>query len=163
MAPGEAPGDVSNDVHDARPRVLVLHGPNLNLLGTREPAVYGRTTLAEINAALVARGDAAGVAVECHQTNHEGALIDLLHGAVGRCRGVVINPGGYAHTSVALRDAVAAVGIPVVEAHLSNTEAREEFRHRSLVAAVCVGKVAGFGARSYLLALDGLLGSLGLG
>lgn len=162
-APGDVAGGVGGDALDARPRVLVLHGPNLNLLGTREPAVYGRTTLAEINASLVARGAAVGVAVECHQSNHEGALIDLLHGAVGRCKGVVINPGGYTHTSVALRDAVAAIGIPVVEAHLSNTEAREEFRHRSLVAAVCVGKVAGFGARSYLLALDGLLAGLGLG
>jgi 3-dehydroquinate dehydratase-2 len=145
-----------------RPRLLVLHGPNLNLLGTREPGIYGHTTLAEIDAALAVRAEAAGVTVECHQSNHEGALIDLLHGAMGRCQGVVINPGGYTHTSVALRDAVAAIGIPVVEAHLSNTEAREPFRHRSLVGAVCLGRVMGFGPRSYFLALDALIEHLGL-
>jgi 3-dehydroquinate dehydratase-2 len=145
-----------------RPRILVLHGPNLNLLGAREPDIYGRATLAEIDAALAVRAEAAGVAVECHQSNHEGALIDLLHGAMGRCRGVVLNPGGYTHTSVALRDAVAAIGVPVVEAHLSNTDAREPFRRRSLVGAVCLGRVMGFGARSYFLALDALIEHLGL-
>ena len=144
------------------PRILVLHGPNLNLLGAREPDIYGRATLAEIDAALAALAEAAGVAVECHQSNHEGALIDLLHGAKGRCQGVVLNPGGYTHTSVALRDAVAAIGIPVVEAHLSNTEARESFRRRSLVGAVCLGRVMGFGPRSYFLALDALIEHLGL-
>lgn len=144
------------------PRILVLHGPNLNLLGAREPDIYGRATLAEIDAALAVRAEAAGVAVECHQSNHEGALIDLLHGAKGRCQGVVLNPGGYTHTSVALRDAVAAIGIPVVEAHLSNTEARESFRRRSLVGAVCLGRVMGFGPRSYFLALDALIEHLGL-
>lgn len=151
------------DAPDTWPRVLVLHGPNLNLLGVREPRVYGRTTLAEIDTALVARGASMGVAVECHQSNHEGTLIDLLHGCIDRCRGVLFNPGGYTHTSVALRDAVAAIGLPVVEVHLSNTEAREDFRRVSLLATVCVGRVVGFGARSYLLALDGLLGHLGLG
>lgn len=145
-----------------RPRILVLHGPNLNLLGSREPDIYGRATLAEIDAALTARAEAAGVDVECHQSNHEGALIDLLHGAMGRCQGVVLNPGGYTHTSVALRDAVAAIGVPVVEAHLSNTEAREPFRRRSLVGAVCLGRVMGFGPRSYFLALDALIEHLGL-
>jgi len=145
-----------------RPRILVLHGPNLNLLGAREPDIYGRSTLAEIDAALAARAEVAGVAVECHQSNHEGALIDLLHGAMGRCQGVVLNPGGYTHTSVALRDAVAAIGIPVVEAHLSNTDAREPFRRRSLVGPVCLGRVMGFGPRSYFLALDALIGHLGL-
>lgn len=145
-----------------RPRVLVLHGPNLNLLGTREPAVYGTTTLAEIDRALVARGASLGVEVECHQSNHEGALLDLLHGAMGRCRGVVFNPGAYTHTSIALRDAVAAIGIPVVEAHLSNTDAREDFRKVSHVGAVCLGRIMGFGARSYLLALDALVGHLGV-
>lgn len=145
-----------------RPRVLVLHGPNLNLLGTREPAVYGTASLVEIDRALVARGARLGVDVECHQSNHEGALIDLLHGANGRCRGVVFNPGAYTHTSIAIRDAVAAIGIPVVEAHLSNTDAREEFRKVSYVGAVCLGRVMGFGARSYLLALDALVGHLGL-
>jgi 3-dehydroquinate dehydratase II len=145
-----------------RPRVLVLHGPNLNLLGTREPNIYGSTTLAEIDTALVARGLRLGVSVECHQSNHEGVLIDRLHAAVGRCVGVVLNPGAYTHTSVALRDAVAAIGLPVVEAHLSNTDAREEFRKVSHVGAVCLGRIMGFGATSYLLALEALVEHLGL-
>ncbi len=145
-----------------RPRILVLHGPNLNLLGTREPEVYGRTTLDEIDRALVTQGDVAGVEIECRQSNHEGALIDHLHGAVGRCRAVVFNPGAYTHTSVALRDAVAAIGIPVVEVHLTNTEAREDFRRVSFVGAACLGRVMGFGPKSYALALDALLAHLGL-
>lgn len=144
------------------PRVLVLHGPNLNLLGAREPHVYGVTTLAEIDASLVDHGRALGVEVECFQSNHEGALIDALHAARGRCAGVLFNPGGYTHTSIALRDAVAAIGLPVVEVHLSNTDAREDFRRRSYVAAVCLARVQGFGARGYLLALDGLVAHLGL-
>ena len=144
-----------------RPRVLVLHGPNLNLLGTREPAVYGATTLAEIDAALQAEGEALGLAVTCRQSNHEGALIDALHEARQWARGVIINPGGYTHTSVALRDAVSAIGLPAVEVHLSNIDAREEFRHRSLIAPVCVGSVRGFGWRSYLLGLRALAGVLG--
>lgn len=144
------------------PVVLVLHGPNLNLLGTREPEVYGTTTLAEIDAALAERAAARGCAVECHQSNHEGTLLDLLHGARGRCAGVVLNPGGLTHTSVALRDAIAAVALPVIEVHLTHTDAREPFRRRSLVAPVCAGRVSGFGAWSYYLALDGLLARLGL-
>lgn len=139
-----------------RPRVLVLNGPNLNLLGAREPAVYGRATLAEIERSLIARGDTYGLAVECHQSNHEGALIDLLHAAMGRCEGVIFNPGAYTHTSIALRDAVAAIGLPVVEVHLSNTDAREDFRKVSYVGAVCLGRIMGFGAQGYLLALDAL-------
>ncbi len=145
-----------------RPLILVLHGPNLNLLGSREPQVYGTISLAEIDRSLTARGARLGVDVECHQSNHEGALIDLLHGAIGRCSGVVFNPGAYTHTSVALRDAVAAIGLPVVEAHLSNTDAREDFRKISYVGAVCLGRVMGFGIRSYLLALEALVDHLGV-
>jgi 3-dehydroquinate dehydratase-2 len=136
--------------------VLILHGPNLNLLGTREPQVYGSTTLADIEAALVAEGVKLGLTVRSLQSNHEGALVDALHGARTWAAGVIINPGGFTHTSVALRDAISAIALPVVECHLSNTDAREEFRHKSLTAPVCVGSVKGFGWRSYLLALQAL-------
>ena len=141
---------------NSRRAVLVLHGPNLNLLGTREPDIYGALTLAQIDQRLQAEGERLDLAVRCAQSNHEGALIDALHDARGWAAGVLLNPGGYTHTSVALRDAISAIALPVIEIHLSNTEAREPFRHTSMVAAVCVGTVRGFGWRSYLLGLQGL-------
>ena len=141
-------------------RMLVLHGPNLNLLGTREPDVYGRMTLEDINARLVEWGRAEEVEVRCLQSNHEGALIDALQEARTWADGVVFNPGGYTHTSVALRDAIAAIEIPVVEVHLSNVYAREEFRHTSMISAVCKGKIVGFGWQSYLLGVKALAGIL---
>ena len=140
--------------------IWVLNGPNLNLLGAREPTVYGTTTLAEIDAALVEHGARHQVKVECWQSNGEGALIDRLHAARGHADGIVFNPGGYTHTSVALRDAVAAVALPTVEVHLTNLHARESFRRRSMIAGVCVGSIVGFGPLGYHLALDALLSSL---
>ena len=133
--------------------VLVLHGPNLNLLGEREPEVYGGLSLAEINQRLANEGKALGLEVQTRQFNSEGSLIDSLHDARSWARGVIFNPGGYTHTSVALRDAVLAIGLPVVEVHLSNIFAREDFRHHSLIAPVCLGIISGFGWQSYRLAL----------
>jgi 3-dehydroquinate dehydratase-2 len=142
------------------PGVLILHGPNLNLLGLREPGVYGQLSLEEINRRLVAAGQELGLDVRAIQSNHEGELIDALHQAREWAAGVVFNPGGYTHTSVALRDAISAIQLPVVEVHISNVYAREEFRHRSLLAPVCAGKITGFGWRSYLLGLQALAGIL---
>lgn len=141
-------------------KILVLHGANLNLLGVREPGVYGMLTLEEIDRRLVEAGLVLGLAVQTQQSNHEGMLIDALHAAREWAAGVVFNPGGYTHTSVVLRDAVAAIALPVVEVHLSNVQAREAFRRVSLIAPVCVGSISGFGWRSYLLGLHALAGIL---
>jgi 3-dehydroquinate dehydratase-2 len=141
-------------------RILVLHGPNLDALGTREPEIYGRDSLDDINLRLQRLAQELGCELECLQSQHEGVLIDELYRARGRCDAVVLNPGGLTHTSVALRDAVRAAGVPVVEVHLSNPGAREPFRHDSLVAGAAVGVVQGFGAASYELALRGLCGRL---
>jgi len=140
--------------------VLVIHGPNLNLLGTREPEIYGTTTLEEIDASLEAAGKQRGCQVECCQSNHEGVLIDRIQEARGWASGILINPAGLTHSSVGLRDALVASELPVVEVHLSNIFAREEFRHHSYVSGIAVGLVSGFGVDSYRLGLDALLSHL---
>jgi len=135
-------------------RILFINGPNLNLLGRRETGIYGRTSLAEIKKRVLQRARSLRVDVDFCQSNHEGKLVDLIGAAPGRYGAIVINPAAYTHTSVALRDAIAAVGLPTVEIHLSNIHAREDFRHRSLTAPVCAGQICGFGPLSYLLVLD---------
>ena len=137
-------------------KILVLHGPNLNLLGTREPEIYGSMTLGDLNTKLIELGKELGADLKCSQSNQEGDLINLLQDAQMWADGVIFNPGGYTHTSVALRDAISAIGLPVIEVHLSNVYAREEFRHISMISAVCKGKIVGFGWRSYTLALRAL-------
>jgi 3-dehydroquinate dehydratase-2 len=137
--------------------ILVLHGPNLNLLGKREPGVYGVVTLDGIQSLLEADAQALQVKVTAFQSNHEGALIDAIHGAIALHQGILINPGAYTHTSVAIRDAIAGVAIPTVEVHLSNIHRREEFRHHSYIAPVAIGQISGFGAESYRLGLRALV------
>ncbi len=134
-------------------RVLVIHGPNLNLLGEREPEIYGKQTLADIDAAITALGRELSIEVRSVQLSSEGAIIDELHAARTGCDAVLINPGAYTHYSYAIADAIAAIAIPVIEVHLSNVHAREEFRRKSVIAPVCAGSVGGFGVNSYLLAL----------
>ncbi len=135
-------------------KILILNGPNLNLLGTREPAVYGSATLADVERLVHDRAGKLGAQVDFRQSNHEGELIDWIHQARGNFGVLILNAGAFTHTSVALRDAVAGVGVPTIEVHLSNVHAREEFRHKSMIAAVCKGVIAGFGPNSYVLALE---------
>lgn len=138
-------------------RILAIHGPNLNLLGTRDPAVYGTATLDEINCELMHRAKAKGASLDAQQSNLEGEIVDAIQAAPGRYDALLLNPGGYSHTSVAIRDALDACGVPTVECHMSNIHAREEFRHTSLTAAKSIGLISGFGARSYYLGLDAAL------
>lgn len=137
--------------------ILTLHGPNLNLLGKREPGIYGTLTLDQINRLLEADAEKLEVKLECFQSNSEGALIDAIHAALGQHQGILINPGAYTHTSVALRDAIAGVALPTVEVHLSNIHQRESFRHHSYIAPVAVGQISGFGVESYRLGLQALV------
>ena len=144
-------------------RLLVLHGPNLNLLGTREPSVYGQMSLPDIDKSIVRRAGELGIAVQTKQSNMEGELVTWIQNARGHFDGIIINPAAYTHTSIAIRDAIAAVALPTVEVHLSNIHQREEFRHHSLIAGVALGQIAGFGPTGYLLALDALTTHLGIG
>lgn len=140
--------------------ILVLHGPNLNLLGLREPDIYGYLTIEDVNAILEEEASQLNATVSCFQSNHEGALVDAIHKAVEDYQGIVINPGAYTHTSVAIRDALAAVDLPTVEVHLSNIYSREEFRHYSYIAPIAIGQISGFGVDSYLLGLQALIAYL---
>jgi 3-dehydroquinate dehydratase-2 len=141
--------------------ILVLHGPNLNLLGRREPDIYGSLTLPDINRLLEAEAVQLGAKVSLLQSNHEGVLVDAIHQALGEHQGILINAGAYTHTSIALRDAIAAVNLPTVEVHLSNIYRREDFRHHSYISAVAIGQISGFGVQSYLLGLKALVSHLG--
>ena len=136
--------------------VLILNGPNLNLLGTRQPEVYGTTTLSDVEDLCKTHGQAIGLSVSFEQSNHEGALVDAIHAARGTHAGIILNAGAYTHTSIALMDAIASVELPAIELHLSNVHAREPFRHKSYIAQVCMGIICGFGAQGYVLALDAM-------
>jgi 3-dehydroquinate dehydratase II len=138
--------------------VLVINGPNLNMLGIREPEKYGSQSLADIERACVEHGQSLGLAVTCFQSNHEGEIVDAIHGALGSHNAIVINAGAYSHTSIAIRDALAATGLPAYEVHITNIFARERFRHHSHLSAVCIGVICGLGMRGYLAALDAIAG-----
>ncbi len=144
-------------------RILVLHGPNLNMLGVREPEVYGSDTLEDINRSLESAAADRGVALRIRQSNHEGVLVDEIQQALGRENGILINPGAYTHTSIALCDAIVAVGLPVVEVHMSDIHARESFRHHSYIEAVALRQICGHGSESYLLGLEALVDHIGKG
>jgi len=144
----------------SRKSILVIHGPNLNLLGKREPHIYGYLSLDEINDQLLERGRGVGIEIETFQSNHEGAIVDRIQQAIGICHGIIINPAAYTHTSVAIRDALAMLEIPVIEIHLSNINKRESFRHQSMIADIVAARIAGFGSHGYMLALEGLAGML---
>ncbi|MEM6407585.1 MAG: type II 3-dehydroquinate dehydratase [Pseudomonadota bacterium] len=143
------------------PSLLVLNGPNLNLLGTRQPGVYGRVTLSDIEQMCRTHADARGVALSFEQSNHEGALVDAIHAARGTHDAIVMNAGAYTHTSIAIMDAIISVELPVIELHLSNVHAREDFRHTSYMSKACLGIICGFGARGYTLAMDAALSHIG--
>ncbi|BBA79120.1 3-dehydroquinate dehydratase [cyanobacterium endosymbiont of Rhopalodia gibberula] len=140
-----------------RLNILVLHGPNLNLLGKREPLVYGSVTLDSINYLLTEEADSLGVNLECMQSNHEGILVDAIHDSSDKYQGIIINAGAYTHTSIAIRDALSAVKVPTVEVHMSNVYKREDFRHHSYIAAIVIGQISGFGVQSYKLGLYALV------
>lgn len=141
--------------------VLVIHGPNLNMLGKREPEIYGHRTLSDIDNSLMSKGKEVGLNVETFQSNHEGAIVDRIQAALGNTHGLIINPGAYTHTSVAIRDALMLLDIPIVEIHLSNIYKRESFRHHSFIAGAATGQISGFGAHGYLLALEALYQLIG--
>ncbi|MEJ2168309.1 MAG: type II 3-dehydroquinate dehydratase [Desulfobacterales bacterium] len=139
-----------------RKKILVIHGPSLNMLGKREPEIYGRKRLEEIDAELKALGQDLGLEVGTFQSNHEGAIVDEIQQAMGSCHGIIINPAAYTHTSIAIRDALAMLDVPIIEIHLSNINKREIFRHQSMIADIVTARIAGFGSHGYLLALEGL-------
>ena len=141
-------------------KILLLNGPNLNLLGTREPEKYGNTTLADIEQTLKTEAKSKEVEIDCYQSNHEGDLVDKIQQATNNYDGIILNAGGYTHTSISIRDAISSVQVPVVEIHLTNIHAREEFRHNSFIAPVCIGQICGFGAYSYILGLNAILNYL---